>query len=68
MSDAHLCNVQVAGEEAPVYICSVANIWVVVVGCCKLQDLLDEALVVARLFEEELNHGSQDLKLRLKRT
>ena len=55
----------VAGEEAPVDVCSVSDVWVVIFCGCGLEDLLDEGLSLwlVWLFEKELDDGRQYLEL-----
>lgn len=57
----NLCDVEVAGKETPVNIGAIADIRVVAVCCCELQNLLYKALVVAGLLEEQLHNGCEDL-------
>jgi hypothetical protein len=57
----NLGDVEVAREETPVDVSAVADVGVVAVCCGELQDLLDEALVVARFLEEQLHDRGEDL-------
>ena len=59
--ETNLGDVEVAREETPVDVGAVADVGVVAVCCGELQDLLDEALVVARFLEEQLHSRGEDL-------
>ena len=65
--DDRLCDLRVAGEEAPVDVGAVSDVGVVVFGCGGLEDLLDEGLGLGLvgLLEEEFDDGGEDLQLRL---
>ena len=59
---------RVGGEEAPVYVGAVADVWVVVLGGGVLEDFLDESLGcgVLGFFEEEFDDCGEDLELGLR--
>ena len=58
---AYLGNLRVRRKEAPVDICSVTNIGVIVLCCCGLKHLLYKTLVAPRLFQEEFHDCCQYL-------
>ena len=66
--DDVLRDLRVAGEEAPVDVGAVADVWVVVFGGGGLEDLLDEALGLGLVgfFEEEFDDCGEDLELCLR--
>ena len=60
-----LGNVWIRGEETPVDVGSISDVWVVALGGRYLQDLLDKTLCLLGFLEEELDHCREDLQLRL---
>lgn len=64
-SGTYLGNIQVAREQSPVDVCSVADIRVVVFYSSLLQHLLHKILAVARFLQEQLDNGCQYLQLSL---
>lgn len=65
--DDALCDLGVAGQEAPVDVGSVPDVGVVVFGGGGLEDFLHEGLRLGLigLLEEEFDYGGEDLQLRL---
>lgn len=64
-SGTYLGNIQVAREQSPVDVCSIADIRVVVFYSSLLQHLLHKVLAVAWLLQKQLDNGCQYLQLSL---
>lgn len=62
-----MSNLWVGGEETPIDVRTVADIWVVVLSSGVLEDLLNECLglAVLRFLEKKFDNCCEDLELRL---
>jgi len=61
--NTNLGDVKITGKKTPVNVSTIADVGIVAVGCCFLEHLLHQTLVVARVLQEQFDNGCEDLKL-----
>ena len=61
VEQTNLSNFKISREKTPVNIGAISDIWVIIVCCGLLKNLLHKPLVVAGFLEEKLDDSCEDL-------